>query len=72
MWNGVDSTTAFDCPKRLFWRLFCVCLLWFARDSAIAKKRVKQCAAFSGGQLGGGAAMLPCCLLVASKDSVRV
>ena len=32
MRNGLDSTAASDCPKRLCWRLFCFCLLWLARD----------------------------------------
>ena len=41
--------------------------LWLARDSATAKKRVKQCAVVSGSHLGG-------CKVasVTSKDSVRV
>ena len=68
MRNGLDSATASDCPKRLCWRLFCFCFLWFARDSATAKKRVKQCAVFFSGSHLGGCKVAS----VTSKDSVRV
>ena len=66
MRNGLNSTIVFDCPKRLYWRLFCACPLWLSRGIQLLLKEELSSVPFLRGVTWGSCKVAS----VTSKDSV--